>query len=109
MTSFRVALPRVLLGMLFALAGVAVQAQPERAKSRGDLLYSTHCIECHSTQMHWRDNKQARDWTTLLAQVRRWQSTAGLGWSEADVAEVAGHLNDTIYHYPQLSPRASRD
>jgi mono/diheme cytochrome c family protein len=95
--------------MLFALAGTAAQAQPAQAQSRGEMLYSTHCIECHTTQMHWRVNKQARDWATLRAQVRRWQQTAGLGWSDSDIDDVAHHLNDTIYHFAQPRARASRD
>ena len=28
---------------------------------------------------------QARDWTTLRAEVHRWQAAASLGWSDADV------------------------
>jgi mono/diheme cytochrome c family protein len=27
----------------------------ERRHNRGERLYTTHCIACHSTQMHWRD------------------------------------------------------
>jgi cytochrome c len=30
--------------------------------SRGQLLYETHCIACHSTQVHWRDQHVVRDW-----------------------------------------------
>jgi mono/diheme cytochrome c family protein len=76
--------------------------------SRGELLYNTHCIACHSTELHWRDNKLATDWPTLKAQVRRWQGNAGLRWSEADVVEVARFLNDTIYHHEQTTDRVSR-
>ena len=83
-----------------AWAGVA-HAQAEPPPTRGQLLYSTHCIECHNTQMHWRTNKRARDWDSLKAQVGRWQATANLGWSDADIAEVARHLNETIYQFPQ--------
>ncbi len=90
-----------------ACAGAAALAQPATAPTRGQLLYATHCIECHSTQMHWRDQRQARDWDGLKAQVRRWQGNAALGWSDADIAEVARHLNDTIYYYPQSSDRLS--
>ncbi len=75
--------------------------------SRGQLLYTTHCIACHSSQMHWRDRKLATDWSSLRAQVQRWQAQAQLGWSEADVTEVARYLNDTIYGYPQTSGRLS--
>ena len=86
--------------VLFAALGLAPSAQ---AQSRGELLYSTHCIACHTTQMHWRDKRQASDWNSLKAQVRAWQATAKLGWSEDDVLEVARHLNDSFYRFPQTS------
>jgi mono/diheme cytochrome c family protein len=90
------------------VAAAAASAQPPSAPSRGQLLYATHCIACHSTQLHWRDQRQARDWDSLKAQVRRWQGNAGLGWSEDDVNEVARHLNDTIYRFAQTSDRVGR-
>ena len=67
--------------------------------SRGALLYQNHCIECHNTQMHWRDQRLARDWDSLRAQVQRWQGVAQLGWSQVDIEEVARHLNETIYGF----------
>jgi len=94
--------------VFIALLGVSVMAHAQvPAQTRGQLLYGTHCISCHSTQMHWRENKRAYDWDSLKLQVRRWQDNASLQWSEADVAEVARHLNDTIYHYPQTADRVS--
>jgi mono/diheme cytochrome c family protein len=69
-------------------------------ESRGSLLYNTHCISCHTTQMHWRADRQARDWDSLQFQVRRWQGNAGLQWSDADIIEVSRYLNETIYRYP---------
>lgn len=88
-------------------ATTTAQAQPYPA--RGELLYNTHCIACHTTQMHWRDNKQATDWQGLEAQVRKWQRTAGLAWSDADIADVARYLNSTIYKYPQTGEVLSLD
>ena len=96
-----------LLLAALASASAAAHSQAAAPPSRGQLLYATHCIECHSTQMHWRDQKQARDWDGLKAQVRRWQGNAGLYWSDADIVEVARHLNDTIYSFPQTSDRLS--
>ena len=58
--------------------------------------------------MHWRNNKQAVDWNSLKAQVRRWQGNAGLMWEEADIVEVSRYLNETIYRYPRTDSRASR-
>lgn len=90
----------------FAAFIVSAQAQPLQPKAqepetRGELLYTTHCVTCHTTQMHWRANRMATDWGSLTAQVRRWQGNAGLQWSDADINEVARHLNNTIYRFPQ--------
>jgi mono/diheme cytochrome c family protein len=79
-------------------------AQPEM--SRGALLYRTHCIACHDTQVHWRDRKIATDWPSLSAQVRRWQANAGLQWTDEEINEVARYLNATIYRFPaEQAPR----
>ena len=77
------------------------QTTPESISTRGELLYSTHCIECHTTQIHWRANRQALDWDTLKFQVRRWQGVLSLGWTESDADDVARYLNDTIYRFPR--------
>jgi len=57
--------------------------------------------------MNWRNKKLAADWDMLVAQVRRWQSVEKLNWREAEVADVARDLNQTIYRYAQTSQRAS--
>ena len=85
---------------------VAAQATPE--PGRGELLYTTHCIACHSEQLHWRDKKAASTWPRLKDEVRRWQDAARLGWSEADILDVARHLNETIYHLPQTADVVGR-
>jgi hypothetical protein len=96
------------LMVLLVLVGVSApsysQALP--TQSRGELLYTTHCISCHTTQMHWRNDKQAYDWDSLKVQVRRWQKNASLQWSEADITEVSRYLNETIYRYPTPVARA---
>ena len=87
-------------GLAAALAATAPAAAQEYDRpTRGRLLYETHCIACHRTQVHWRDQRLARDWPALVAQVRDWQQRAHLGWSEGDIVEVARHLNDTIYRF----------
>ena len=90
----------VLIG-LFGLAGnlAALGAEPAHDASRGELLYTKHCVACHTTQVHWRDKKLATDWQSLQAQVRRWQSATEQNWSEPDISEVARYLNGLYYHY----------
>lgn len=84
-------------------------AQPAAEVSRGQLLYDTHCLACHSEKLHWRDGRLVKDWPTLKAQVRRFQAVANLAWSDDDIAEVAGYLNRSIYRLPQAgTPTAVR-
>ena len=87
------------------LVGTLALAPPANAQSRGELLYSTHCIACHTSKMHWRDNRQATDWNSLQTQVRRWQGTAMLQWNDADIRAVTGYLNQTYYRFPRRPQR----
>ena len=93
----------VLLGA--ALPPASGQVPP----SRGALLYGNHCVECHDARMHWRDQRLARDWGSLKAQVRRWQGEANLQWSEDEIDAVARHLNDTNYRLTPARPHARAD
>ena len=96
--------PSALAVVGFGLAGMfgAVAAQ-----SRGELLYTTHCIACHSTQMHWREQRLATDLASLREQVRLWQGRALLSWGEDDIVEVTRYLNQRIYRFSQTSARAA--
>src|ERR1700757_114536 len=66
-----------LLAVLLVTAVLPLAAPPQvrTGSAAGALLYETHCIACHTTQVHWRDQRLATDWTTLSAQVRRWQTS----------------------------------
>lgn len=88
--------------VLFVLSAnpANADAQPMRNPSRGELLYTTHCIACHSTRVHWRDKRLAKNWASLRAQVDHWQKFSGLAWGREDVAAVAQYLNALYYHYP---------
>ena len=81
------------------------QSRPEPAVSGGALLYETHCIGCHSKQIHWRERKLATDWASLASQVRRWQANTGLQWTNEEVDQVTRYLNRTIYMFPEDAPK----
>jgi mono/diheme cytochrome c family protein len=80
-------------------AGALVYASSGYSQTRGELLYSTHCITCHTTIIHWREKTLATDWHSLKTQVRRWQSTIGIGWSEDEITDVTRYLNEVYYHF----------
>jgi hypothetical protein len=94
-------LPIRLFSILLMLACSAFA----NAQTRGELLYTTHSVSCHTTQMHWRAYKKAVDWDSLQLEVRRWQGNAGLQWRESDITEVSRYLNDTIYRFPPPAER----
>jgi len=73
---------------------------PARGESRGELLYNTHCIECHNAKMHWRTNSVVSGWPSLLSEVRKWQQASAQGWRDEDIREVARYLNARYYLLP---------
>ncbi|MEF8714950.1 MAG: hypothetical protein V5B39_15620 [Accumulibacter sp.] len=85
----------VLLSCWAVLAGA--EAPPLPAASRGELLYSTHCIACHNEQVHWRDRKRVTDWPGLRSEVRRWGEIMSLRWNREDIDEVARYLQAVYY------------
>lgn len=95
------------------LTGVAVvlpawsSGSPSPDTPRGEMLYTTHCIACHTTQVHWRENRLAENWSSLNAQVRRWQSNEQLSWNDDDIRAVARYLNKLYYHFPEDEKAAS--
>jgi hypothetical protein len=103
----------VALGVAVCATAILLVAPPSRAQtapapSRGQLLYATHCVACHDTHKHWRDQRVVRDWAGLLGQVRHWQRTEHLQWDDTDIEEVARYLNDRFYKLPKSFPQQGR-
>ena len=93
----------VLVALLFGVHSASL-AQTQ-APSGGALLYQTYCVECHTTQIHWRERRLAHEWATLRHQVLRWQANIGLQWSDEEVDEVTRYLNARIYQFPEPAPK----
>jgi len=72
---------------------------PAYSETRGEMLYSLHCKSCHTSKIHWREEKLATNWFSLKAQVSRWQSNIGLGWDENEITDVTQYLNTIHYHF----------
>jgi mono/diheme cytochrome c family protein len=92
-----------LLLALCCLPAAPAIAQDKAERARGELLYSTFCVSCHTTQAHWREKSIVTDLKSLRVQVRRWQTNAGQNWSDADIEEVVNHLDRLYYKYPATS------
>jgi len=94
------ALPTVAGGLLLVASCAWGETPVPVAQSRGELLYSLHCIACHTQQIHWRDKHAVTDWRSLLAEVERWQANGHLGWDNVDVVETARYVNNLHYRFP---------
>jgi mono/diheme cytochrome c family protein len=92
---------RLIILAYLALLGVCpiAYAQNEEGRSLGELLYSTHCSTCHSVEIHWRAKSLSSDWSSLKAQVRRWQLNVGLEWNEDEITDVTRYLNNAYYNF----------
>jgi mono/diheme cytochrome c family protein len=104
MDSVRRICPVAAVALLLAALPLHAQSPGAAAPSRGQLLYETHCIACHTTQVHWREQRLASDYPSLVAQVVRWQGNTGLGWTREEILAVAHYLDATFYHLPDAPP-----
>lgn len=93
------------IAALALLASVSSLPAPSLADEKeGRLLYETYCISCHTTQIHWREKRLAKDWITLKGQVDRWQLTIGQSWSRQQIDDVARYLNRQFYKFDRSAP-----
>ncbi|HYR01639.1 MAG TPA: cytochrome C [Casimicrobiaceae bacterium] len=93
-------------GALLVITAAAAQAEVSPAVARGELLYTTYCQGCHTTQVHWREKRLATDRAGLAVQVERWQVNGRLGWSAEDVDAVVRYLDVRYYRFPDSRPAA---
>ena len=92
--------------VLCIAAGGPAAAQQRLEYAQGRQLYEANCDACHNERIHWRVGRQATDWQSLKFQVRRWQRSIPLDWSEEQVTAVAHYLNGRFYFYPVSTDRA---
>jgi mono/diheme cytochrome c family protein len=83
----------VVLSLLIGIASTSCWS----GELEGELLYSTHCLACHTEQVHWRQNSLVKDWTTLRTQIERWQTNIGQKWTREQISDVAKYLNTSFY------------
>jgi hypothetical protein len=78
---------------------LTAHAQSQPANKLGQLLYESNCLTCHNTQSKWRDQKLAKEWGSLTAEVRRWQNNLGLRWDDKQITLVALYMNRRYYKF----------
>ncbi len=70
---------------------------------RGRLLYENHCIGCHESVVHVREQRRAQSATALRAEVAARAKSAGLRWTAEDIDDVVRYLDRRYYHLGERS------
>jgi mono/diheme cytochrome c family protein len=63
----------------------------------GQILHDTYCVICHDSRVYTREERLARDYREIRAQVRRWQQNIGLKWDDADIERVSNYIASKFY------------
>ena len=64
---------------------------------RGRLLYENHCMVCHTSVVHVREQRKATSRAEIQGWIWRWQEELKLQWGTPEVNDVTEHLNDRYY------------
>jgi len=73
-----------------ALVAATIDARAQEPLP-GQILHDTHCVVCHDSRVYTREERRARDYREIRAQVRRWQQNIGLKWDDADIERVSNY------------------
>jgi hypothetical protein len=90
---------------LAAAIGVPAAAAPTVPDARrGEMLYENHCIGCHDSLLHVRQDRHATSYVAVGAKVRFWSDLQRLGWTEQDIGDVTRFLDARYYHFETRPP-----
>ncbi len=70
--------------------------------TRGQILHDTYCVFCHDSGVYTREDRLARDYREIRAQVQRWQQNIGMKWDDADIDRVTNYITSKYYRLPCL-------
>lgn len=94
---YRYLLPILWLGLVFTFPRFVLAADVERGK----LLYENHCMSCHESVVHIRNDRRTKALGELYWQTTRWAIEQGLEWRYDEVRDVAQYLNARFYQFDE--------
>lgn len=93
---------RIALIVLAAAAVVLGTAWRASAadRDRGMVLYEARCVACHSTGVHVRENRRAKNFDDVREWVTRWSNFLGSDWGPTEIDDVSRYVNERYYNFP---------
>lgn len=89
-----------LAALLLSPSGVISAAAAEDVE-RGRMLYENHCVSCHESVVHVRDDHKAKSLGEVNWQIARWATERRLEWRYDEVRDVSRYLNARFYQFPK--------
>lgn len=68
-------------------------------ESQAQLLYEHHCLKCHESNVHIRNNNKAKNIKDVRAWVIKWQTQEKLGWDNNAINAVTEYLVRRYYKF----------
>jgi mono/diheme cytochrome c family protein len=69
-------------------------------RDRGMVLYEARCVACHTTSVHSRENRRAKNYADVREWVSRWSNFLGSDWGPAEIEDVSRYVNERFYGFP---------
>lgn len=85
----------VVLILLALTALPSLAAEP----GRGRLLYENHCLGCHDSMLHIREQRRVDSLAGLQREILRWRDVQGVPWNPQEVEDVLEYLNSHYYGF----------
>jgi mono/diheme cytochrome c family protein len=92
-------LPVLASFLLLSSQAVAARAADDAGLSRGEALYTNHCMACHTCKAHTRREPLVKNLGELAREVDRWQANQKLDWKSEEQADVVDYLNSAFYRF----------
>ena len=66
---------------------------------RGRMLYENHCLKCHESRIHIREQHKVKSLGNLDKEIIRWVKELKLEWQGKELRDVSIYLNQTFYKF----------
>ena len=88
-------------GLFLASASLPASAALDGDAQHGEKLYGKYCAgQCHTAEIHQRDDLRATNQAEVVAWIQRQCSQAmAQNLSVQDIEDLATYLNNKYYHY----------
>ena len=92
-------LPAILAILAFSLITPTAHAEPDIL--HGKQLHEKSCQQCHDDSIYTRADSIIFSLKALDNRVHFCERMARAGWTEKDIGDVIGYLNDAFYKFDQ--------